>query len=58
MTMTKPPEQRRSPPKIPTSIERQIDENLKRLYQQALEQDLPDSLKVLVEKLRNQGRTE
>lgn len=56
--MTKPSEPRRSPPRIPASVERQIDENLKRLYQEALEQDLPDTLKVLVEKLRSQGRAE
>lgn len=58
MAMTKPSEPRRSPPRIPASVERQIDENLKRLYQEALEQDLPDTLKVLVEKLRSQGRAE
>jgi hypothetical protein len=41
---------------VPSAVERQIDENLKRLYQRALEDDLPDSLKDLVTKLRGEGR--
>jgi len=38
------------------AVEKQIDENLKRLYQQSLEQDLPESLQALVAKLREGGK--
>jgi hypothetical protein len=34
---------------------RQIDENLKRVYQQKLEEELPDRFKSLIEQLKNQG---
>jgi hypothetical protein len=37
---------------VPLAVERQIDENLRRLYQRQLEDDLPPSLKDLVAKLR------
>jgi hypothetical protein len=40
---------------VPPAVEQQIDENLKRLYQQQLEDDLPDALKSLVAKLRGEG---
>jgi hypothetical protein len=38
-----------------SSLRAQIDENLKRVYQDALEQEIPDRLKELLEKLRNSG---
>ena len=34
------------------SLQAQIDDNLKRVYQEALEQDVPDRFKVLLEELR------
>jgi hypothetical protein len=38
-------------------VARQIDENLKRLYRQQVEKDLPPELQALVAKLRNgEGR--
>ncbi|MGR3506756.1 MAG: NepR family anti-sigma factor [Paracoccaceae bacterium] len=33
-------------------LKRQIDENLKRVYQDALEEDVPDRFKELLERLR------
>ena len=33
---------------------RQIDENLKRVYQQKLEEDLPDRFKLLLDQLKKQ----
>ncbi len=33
-------------------LQAQIDENLKRVYQEALEQDVPDRFKDLIEQLR------
>lgn len=41
-----------------TEIDRQIDENLKRVYQTTLEQDVPDKFKNLLEQLRKQGEGE
>jgi hypothetical protein len=59
--MTQPP----SPPRrtqalrpsgrVAPSVERQIDENLHKLYTQALEEDLPESLRALVARLREDG---
>jgi hypothetical protein len=37
------------------SVERQINENLKRLYQEAAEEPLPDHLLQLLDKLKKQG---
>ena len=37
-----------------TRPSREIDENLRRVYQQTVEEDIPDRLKALVEKLRQQ----
>lgn len=34
---------------------RQIDENLKRVYQDKLEEDLPDRFKQLLDQLKKQG---
>ena len=39
---------------IAPEIEQQIDENLRRLYRQRLEQDLPDDLMALVAQLRDE----
>ncbi|MBK5926001.1 NepR family anti-sigma factor [Rhodobaculum claviforme] len=36
-------------------VARQIDENLKLLYRQRIEQDLPDDLQALVAQLRDGG---
>lgn len=41
---------------VSQAVEKQIDENLKRLYQQSLEEDLPDTLKALVARLRDEGK--
>ena len=35
-------------------VSRQIDENLKRVYQEKLEEDLPDRFKLLLEQLKKQ----
>ncbi|EAQ03655.1 two-component response regulator [Pseudooceanicola batsensis HTCC2597] len=35
---------------------RQIDENLKRVYQQKLDEDLPDRFKSLIEQLKTQSQ--
>jgi len=42
-------------PKVSQAVQRQIDENLKRLYQQTLDEELPESLLALVERLREDG---
>ena len=41
---------------VSQAIEKQIDENLKRLYQQSLDEDLPEALKALVARLRDEGK--
>ncbi len=38
---------------LPAAIEQQINENLKRLYEQQLQQDLPERLQDLVAQLRS-----
>ncbi len=45
----------RQEPDLDPELERQIDENLRRLYQNRLEQDLPDDLLDLVAQLRDGG---
>lgn len=50
--MKTPETGRRGRRRLPASVEQQINENLKLLYQQQLEQDLPDRLKDLVARLR------
>jgi len=40
---------------VSQAVEKQIDENLKRLYQQSLDEDLPETLKALVARLRGEG---
>lgn len=40
---------------VAPEIARQIDENLKRLYQQQVEQELPPELQALVAKLKSSG---
>lgn len=37
------------------NVLRQIDENLKRVYQEKLEEDLPDRFKSLIDQLRQQN---
>jgi hypothetical protein len=41
---------------VSEAVEKQIDENLKRLYQQSLDEDLPETLKALVARLRDEGK--
>ena len=53
--MTQSDPRRGRKPAVPSAIEQQIDENLKRLYQQQLQDELPESLKALVARLRNEG---
>ncbi|MFD1911419.1 NepR family anti-sigma factor [Halodurantibacterium flavum] len=36
--------------------EQQINENLRRIYQEKLQEDVPDHLRVLLEKLKEQDR--
>lgn len=38
----------------PDKVKREIDENIKRIYQQVLEEELPDRFKALLAKLRQQ----
>ncbi len=44
--------------KEPSTVNRQIDENLKRVYQEMVNEDLPDRLKDLLEKLKNQSNAQ
>lgn len=37
------------------NVLRQIDENLKRVYQKKLEEELPDRFKSLIDQLKKQG---
>ena len=39
-------------------IEKQIDENLKRVYEQAVQEEIPDKLLQLLQQLKAQGRTQ
>jgi len=41
---------------VSQAVEKQIDENLKRLYQQSLEEELPETLRALVARLRDEGK--
>lgn len=36
-------------------INRQIDENLRRVFQEQVEEELPDRFRVLLDRLRQQG---
>lgn len=51
--MTEQHSNRSGPAKLPPAVEQQINENLKLLYEQQLQQDLPDRLKDLVARLRS-----
>jgi len=42
--------------KVPAALERQINENLRRLYQQALDEDVPDHLQQLLQRLKDQDQ--
>lgn len=53
-TEDRPEEQGRVPPEL----ERQINENLRRLYKQTLEEEVPDHLQKLLERLRKQDEDE
>lgn len=37
-----------------SAIDRQIDDNLRRIYQQALDEEIPDTLRQLLDRLREQ----
>jgi hypothetical protein len=52
MSHSDPPRDPCSAPDVPPALQRQIDENLKRLYRETIEEDLPEPLKRLVERLR------
>lgn len=41
--------------KLSPAVEQQINENLRMLYEQQLQEDLPDKLKDLVARLRSEG---
>lgn len=49
---------RASARRVSPGVARQIDENLKRLYRQQVEQDLPPELEALVAQLRGGGTTD
>ena len=55
MVMSEETQPHRRKSAVPPAVERQIDENLRRLYQKQMEDDLPESLKALVAQLRGQG---
>lgn len=38
------------------ALEKQIDENLKRVYEEDVQKDIPDRFHLLLEKLREQGQ--
>lgn len=40
------------PPIVPVSVERQIDENLRRIYAVTLTEEIPDRLQELLKQLR------
>ena len=40
-----------------SSLERQIDENLRRVYQQSLDETVPDKFLQLLSQLKEQGKT-
>lgn len=42
---------RKPPPKV---VSREIDENIRRIYQEVVEEELPDRFKDLLAKLRSQ----
>lgn len=46
-----------SPEPVDPGLQRQIDENLKLLYEQVLDKGLPSNLQALVDRLRNEGAT-
>ncbi len=47
--------QEKPAPKTP--LERQIDENLRRVYQQALDEAVPDRFLQLLSQLKDQGKS-
>jgi hypothetical protein len=50
---TRAADKARAPKGVAPEIARQIDENLKRLYQQQVEQELPPELQALVARLKS-----
>ncbi len=52
----KPPETRREGQRrISSAVEQQINENLKLLYERQVQEELPDNLKALVARLRDES---
>lgn len=47
-----------SQPQDKQGLQRQIDENLRRVYQQTVEEQVPDRLLELLSKLRDQEKAE
>ena len=43
---------------VPPELERQINENLRRLYQQTLDEELPEHLQELLRRLKEQDQDE
>lgn len=39
------------------ALEKQIDENLRRVYEEDAQKDIPDRFRLLLEQLREQGQT-
>lgn len=52
MSHTDHPNRGRASAEVPAALQRQIDENLKRLYGDALDEELPEALQSLVARLR------
>lgn len=46
------PSKAKSPSEIPSSVARQIDENLRRIYADKLTEEIPDRLQDLLRELR------
>lgn len=44
--------------RVAPAVARQIDENLKRLYRDRIDEELPPQLQALVERLRSGGETQ
>ncbi len=54
-TMTRAHTESNSARHLPPAVEQQINENLRMLYEQQLQQELPDQLKTLIERLRSEA---
>lgn len=43
--------------RMKAALEKQIDENLKRVYEEDTKKDIPDRFRILLEQLREQGKS-